>query len=353
LSKLAERLFDWYAHNARKLIWRGHRDPYAIWISEIMLQQTRVETVIPYFEKWMILFPNVSDLAGATESDVLSAWEGLGYYSRARSLRLSAQKIMEEHNGKLPDNLVDLMRLPGIGRYTAGAIASIAFNANVTTLDGNIRRVFARLFDIQVIVNSPQGEKIIWELLEKELPKGKAGDFNQALMDLGATICTPQNPDCEHCPLLKLCLARSNGVQTERPILKTKPVQPQFNYLGAIIQKEDKFLLAQRPSHGLLGGLWEFPNFRIVSDEGNLEKNLACLLFNRFGIEVQILNKQVIIKHAYTHFRLILHVYNCEWIADITSVPEIFYWVPRNKLPKYPMGKVARQISRILLPNEE
>ena len=349
MSKLAELLLDWYALNARELPWRGHRDPYAIWISEIMLQQTRVETVIPYFKKWMDIFPSVSDLALASESDVLSTWEGLGYYSRARSLRISAQKIMEEHNGKLPENLMDLVKLPGIGRYTAGAIASIAFNENVTTLDGNIRRVFARLFDIKEVVNSPAGEKILWDLLEKELPKGKAGDFNQALMDIGATLCTPQSPDCQHCPLQGLCLARSRGVEKERPILKAKPVQPQFTYVGAIIQKDDSFLMTKRPSRGLLGGMWEFPNDRNVSEEDDLEEKLSQILFRTFGVEVNILKKQTIIRHAYTHFRLIMHVYKCKWIADITELPEMCYWVPRNELPNYPMGKVARQISRIII----
>ena len=349
MSKLAEPLLNWYAHSARKLPWRGHRDPYAIWISEIMLQQTRVDTVIPYFEKWMKKFPNVSDLALASESDVLSIWEGLGYYRRARSLRLAAQKIMEEHNGRLPRELMELIKLPGIGRYTAGAIASIAFNANVTTLDGNIRRVFTRLFDIQVIVNSPAGEKILWELLDSELPRGKAGDFNQALMDLGASLCSPQVPDCEKCPLMDLCLAKAKGVQNERPILKTKPVQRLHTYVCAIIQKESSFLLVKNPSRGLLGGLWEFPNARILSDDDTLEKNLEHLMVNQFGIEVQILKKQAVIKHAYTHFRLILHAYNCNWIAEVAERPGLFFWVPNVELPNYPMGKIARQISITLM----
>jgi len=349
LSKLAELILDWYALNARELPWRGQSDPYAIWISEIMLQQTRVETVIPYFRKWMDIFPSVSDLALASESDVLSTWEGLGYYSRARSLRISAQKIMKEYYGKLPDNMFELIRLPGIGRYTAGAIASIAFNRNVTTLDGNIRRVFARVFDIKDVVNSPVGEKILWNLLENELPKGKAGDFNQALMDLGATLCTPQSPDCEQCPLQKLCLARSRGVENERPILRSKPVQPQFTYIGAIIQKYECFLITKRPSRGLLGGMWEFPNDRIIGEVEKLENKLIQFVSTGLGVDVQILKKQAIIRHAYTHYRLILHTFSCKWVADIAELPEMCYWIPRQELLNYPMGKVARQISRIII----
>jgi A/G-specific adenine glycosylase len=349
LSKLAELILDWYALNSREFPWRVHSDPYAIWVSEIMLQQTRVETVIPYFLKWMQTFPTVSGLAHASESDVLSVWEGLGYYSRARNLRVSAQKIMEEHGGKLPDNLKDLIKLPGIGRYTAGAIASIAFNKDITTLDGNIRRVFARLFDVEEIVNSPAGEEKIWDLLQNELPKGKAGDFNQALMDLGATICTPQSPDCPICPLLGICLARSKGIEEQRPILKNKPVQPQFTSICAIIKKNDSFLLLRRPSKGLLGGLWEFPNDRIVSEGDEFETQQIQLLSSQYGMEVKILEKRAIIKHAYTHFRVILHAYSCAWVADIAELPGTCSWVTRNKLLNYPMGKIARKISRMII----
>jgi len=349
LSKLAELILNWYAINSRELPWRGQRDPYAIWVSEIMLQQTRVETVIPYYEKWMQIFPGVSYLANAAESEVLSVWEGLGYYSRARNLRISAQKIMEAHGGKLPENFKDLVKLPGIGRYTAGAIASIAFNKDISVMDGNIRRVIARFFDINDVVNSPAGEKVIWDLLEKELPKGKAGDFNQALMDLGATICTPQSPDCPNCPLLGRCLARSKGVEEQRPILKNKPIQPEYTSICGIIHKNDDFLLSHRPSRGLLGGLWEFPNERISSQVDEHEKQLIQLLSDQYGIEVNIIEKQAIIKHAYTHFRVILHAYNCEWVTDVADLPGACSWVSRNDLLNYPMGKIARIISRMII----
>ncbi|MFH2038815.1 MAG: A/G-specific adenine glycosylase [Chloroflexota bacterium] len=345
MNKLAERLLHWYAHHARKLPWRNLKDPYAIWISEIMLQQTRVDTVIPYFNKWMKQYPNVFELSLSTESDVLSIWEGLGYYRRARSLHLAAQKIVEEYQGNFPHDVMELIKLPGIGRYTAGAIASIAFNEDVTTLDGNIRRVFARLFDVQMVANSPVGEKYLWRLLESELPRGKAGDFNQALMDMGATLCIPQDPDCEQCPLMDLCLANARGVQNERPILKAKPIQKFFTYVCGIIQKENSYLLVKKPSHGLLGGLWEFPNDRKFSELDSLEKNLENLLVQKFGIEVQILNKQVTIKHAYTHFRLILHAFNCNLITESVEKKGLYQWVPCAELPNYPMGKIARQIS--------
>src|SRR5512145_3423018 len=189
-TEFARRLLAWYGLNARTLPWRGYPDPYAVWVSEIMLQQTRVETVIPYFERWMKRFPTLQALAEAPLQDVLSLWEGLGYYSRARNLHKTAQIVMAEHNGKLPADVAALRRLPGIGRYTAGAMASIAFGFDEPALDGNIRRVYARLFDVAEPARSPAGEKQLWTLASEHLPPGRAGDYNQALMDLGATLCT-------------------------------------------------------------------------------------------------------------------------------------------------------------------
>jgi A/G-specific adenine glycosylase len=210
-SRLVSRLLTWYRRHGRSLPWRGHPDPYAVWVSEIMLQQTRVETVIPYFEKWMRLFPTITDLAKASEQEVLNAWEGLGYYSRARNLHKAAQIVREQYAGELPHDLSALRKLPGIGRYTVGAIASIAFGMDEPTLDGNLRRVFARLFNVSEPSDSPAGEKILWGLAAEHLPKGQAGDYNQALMDLGATICLPKNPRCLICPLMELCQARAKS----------------------------------------------------------------------------------------------------------------------------------------------
>jgi A/G-specific adenine glycosylase len=186
-------LLDWYEKNARDLPWRSHQSPYYTWISEVMLQQTQVNTVIPYFERWMIRFPDIRALADADEQEVLSLWEGLGYYSRARSLHRAARQVMADFNGRLPDSSRSLQELPGIGPYTGAAIASIAFGENAAAVDGNVRRVFSRLFNIRVPVRSTEGEQQVRELTEENLPHGKAGDYNQALMDLGATICTSRN----------------------------------------------------------------------------------------------------------------------------------------------------------------
>ncbi|MEP0804069.1 MAG: A/G-specific adenine glycosylase, partial [Chloroflexota bacterium] len=249
---LQTRLLAWYRKNKRILPWRGHPEPYAVWVSEIMLQQTRVETVIPYFERWMRLFPTVQALAEASEQEVLNAWEGLGYYSRARNLHKAAKVIVRDFGGNLPHSLSELIKLPGIGRYTAGAIASIAFGADEPALDGNLKRVYARLFDVTEAVDSPKGEKLLWEIARRNLPHGRAGDFNQALMDLGAAVCLPKNPRCLLCPLMELCKARENGTQELRPVRKPKKAVPHHVHAAGVIVRRGRVLLARRPPGGLL-----------------------------------------------------------------------------------------------------
>lgn len=356
-SRLASRLLDWYRQQGRSLPWRGHPDPYAVWVSEIMLQQTRVEAVVPYFEKWMRLFPTVRHLAEASEQDVLNAWEGLGYYSRARNLRKAARIVVEQHHGEVPRDLKALRALPGIGRYTVGAIASIAFNMDEPTLDGNLRRVFSRLFDVSEPADSNAGEEILWKLAAEHLPKGQAGDYNQALMDLGATICSPKNPRCLLCPLMEICRARANGTQEERPVLKPKKEIPHFTHAAGVIVRQDgreastekekvshaEVLLAKRPSKGLLGGLWEFPNGRV---DGEPAKELESALEAGYGLKVRTGEALGAIQHAYTHFRVTVHAFRCELVA--ISDQGVLKWVKLEEMENYPMGKVDRQIARVL-----
>lgn len=211
-DELSRRLLAWYDREQRRLPWRGHPDAYAVWVSEIMLQQTRVETVIPYFERWMQRFPTIQSLAQASQQEVLGLWEGLGYYSRARNLHKAAQVVVEHFGGQLPQERAGLEKLPGIGAYTAGAIASIAFGRDEAALDGNIRRVLARVFAIRTPARSPAGEKELWDLARRCLPPGRAGDYNQALMDLGSALCTPRSPQCMLCPLLAICAGQKLGL---------------------------------------------------------------------------------------------------------------------------------------------
>ncbi len=349
-TEISRALLDWYAANARRLPWRGHPDPYAVWVSEIMLQQTRVETVIPYFERWMERFPSLADLAAADEQAVLQTWEGLGYYSRARNLHQAARRVMQEHNGRLPTGRAELQKLPGIGRYTAGAIASMAFGQDEAALDGNIRRVLARLFDVRLPARSPQGEQRLWQLAEENLPPGRAGDYNQALMDLGAGICTPQRPACLVCPLAEHCQARALGVQEERPVLESKPPIPHITVTAAVIQRDGQVLLARRPSRGLLGGMWEFPGGKQEPGE-ELEQTLQREIREELAAKIAVGAPFGIYHHAYTHFSVSLHAFLCRLAGpdEPTALEhsELCWTVPA-RLGDFPMGKIDRQIARRL-----
>ena len=347
MPRLSSRLLTWYRAHGRTLPWRGLTDPYAVWVSEIMLQQTRVETVIPYFEKWMRLFPTVQALANASEQEVLNAWEGLGYYSRARNFHKSAKIVVEKYDGKLPRDLEELGKLPGIGRYTVGALASILFGMDEPALDGNLKRVYARLFDVSEPVNSSGGEKNLWRIARENLPNGRAADFNQALMDLGATICLPKKPRCLLCPVMDLCLACEHGTQEQRPVKKPKSPTPSHVHVAAVIVRRGRVLLAQRPSRGLLGGMWEFPNARVT---GEPAKALVKALKTgyRLGLRLKRGSDPLgVFQHAYSHFKVAVHAFECE----LTSQPETgnLKWVSLRLLDEYPMGRVDRQIARALV----
>lgn len=349
LSEVSRRLLAWYRQSARKLPWRGSRDAYAVWVSEIMLQQTRVETVIPYFERWMERFPSLRALAEASEQDVLRLWEGLGYYSRARNLHRAAQQVVEQYGGQVPPGRADLQSLPGVGAYTAGAIASMAFGLDEAALDGNIRRVLARVFNLDLPARSPAGERRLWELAREHLPPGQAGDYNQAWMDLGATLCTPQKPACLVCPLAEVCQAHALGVEEQRPILPEKAAVPHHTVTAAVIRRDGLVLIARRPSSGLLGGLWEFPGGKLEPGE-SLPDCLMREIREELATSVQVGAEIGIFKHAYTHFKVTLHAFECELAGPeprAIGASELA-WVGVGDLDGFPMGKIDRQISRKL-----
>jgi A/G-specific adenine glycosylase len=347
-------LLAWYAQHARVLPWRGDSNPYAIWVSEVMLQQTRVETVIPYFERWMSRFPNLASLAQASQQDVLTAWEGLGYYSRARNLHKAAQIVVREMNGELPRDPKALSRLPGVGRYTAGAIASLAFGLDAPVLDGNIRRVLARVFNLTEPARSPAGERRLWELAAEHLPPGRAGDYNQAMMDLGATICTPRAPNCLGCPVSRTCQAYALGVQEERPVALEKPAIPHHIVTAAVIHNQAQVLIAQRPPQGLLGGLWEFPGGKLQPGE-DLAVCLQREIREELGAGIVVQDQLGVYRHAYTHFRVTLHAFHCTLANGDQPRPvqvNDLRWVAPSELAAYPMGKIDRQIARNLILRE-
>jgi A/G-specific adenine glycosylase len=259
VASFQTKFLDWYHDEKRNLPWRATNDPYAIWISEIMLQQTRVDTVIGYYYRFMEQFPTIKDLATADEQKLLKSWEGLGYYSRARNLKAAAQQIMTEFNGEMPQTMTEIRSLKGIGPYTAGAIGSIAFGLPEPAIDGNVMRVVSRLFCIEADIAKASSRGVFDEAMRKIISQDEPGEFNQALMDLGSSICTPTSPRCEECPLQDYCLAFEQGRQTDFPV-KTKKAKPKdVYYIAAAIEDEEQFLLVQRPATGLLANMWHFP----------------------------------------------------------------------------------------------
>jgi A/G-specific adenine glycosylase len=348
-STFAARLLDWFAINARQLPWRDACDPYRIWVSEVMLQQTRVETVIPYYHRWMARFPTISSIAQAPLQSVLAAWEGLGYYSRARNLHRAARLVMSDHGGILPSDPKLLKRLPGIGRYTAAAIASIAFGMDEPALDGNIRRVLARVFEVRTPARSTGGEKQLWQLAADHLPAGQASAYNQAMMDLGALVCTPKSPNCPACPLQEICIARALTAQEQFPVLQPKKEIPHHHVTAAVIHRNSCVLIAQRPHHGLLGGMWEFPGGKLQPGE-DLVTCLKREINEELAVDIQVGASLGVFRHAYTHFRVTLHAFVCLLLSGEPRRLEhhALAWVSPEHLQDYPMGKLDRQIAGIL-----
>jgi len=353
-------LLAWIAAGRRDLPWRRARAPYAVWISEVMLQQTQVASVTPYFERWMIRFPSVRALAEAPLDDVLKAWEGLGYYARARNLQAAAREIVALHGGEVPADREALLRLPGIGRYTAGAILSLAFGRPEPILDGNVRRVLCRVDDIADDPKSPATERRLWEragALVKAAPAGQAGDLNEALMELGALVCTPGKPDCAACPLAKWCLAHARGVEAERPVKTARKQTPHYDVTAALIRDPGgSFLIVRRPAKGLLGGLWGFPGSAAgdcnapVTGSDALATCLADALGETLGIQVEVGEALPAIRHAYTHFRITLHPFFCRVVSgepQALGYPEV-RWVSAAELASYAFPVTDRKIARMV-----
>jgi A/G-specific adenine glycosylase len=344
-NRISRPLLAWYARHRRDLPWRGAADAYHVWVSEIMLQQTQVETVIPYYRRWLARFPTVQALAAAPQQDVLAAWEGLGYYSRARNLHRAAQIVAGELGGALPATVEGLRALPGIGRYTAGAIASIAMGADAAVLDGNVKRVLARVFDFVDDVKSPAGVKKLWALAESLVPPGRAGDYNQALMDLGATICTPRAPQCPVCPLRRQCAAFRLGVQLERPVIGPRRARPARIFAAGVVRKRGRVLIVQRAAGELLGGLWAFPSVE-CGRETDLAACLVRGLRDEWGLAAAVGAQTQTLAHGFTHFTLSLHVFDCRWRAGkLPRGAATSKWVRAGELEDFPMGKMDRAIA--------
>lgn len=358
-SKINQALIQWFRQNRRDLPWRRDRSPYRVWLSEMMLQQTQVETVIPYFHRFLDRFPTIDDLAAAPLGDVLKLWEGLGYYARARNLHKAAKVIVGELNGEWPRTVEGLLSLPGIGRYTAGAIASLAFDAHVPVLDGNVVRVLCRLFAIECDPKDVKVREELWKLAEALLPSPNlgegpgvrvvAGEFNEALMELGALICTPRNPKCEACPLATFCEAKKRGLQDRLPIKTKRKPLPHYDVTAAVIRKNGRILIAQRPLGGRLGGLWEFPGGKVEAGE-TLPQCLRREIREELGIRIRVGKPITSIDHAYTHFKITLHAFECELVSGKPQALQVldFEWVRMSELGKYAFARTDLRIIEAL-----
>jgi A/G-specific adenine glycosylase len=345
-AMIRKKLQAWYRKNGRSLPWRGVADPYRVWISEVMLQQTQVDTVIPYYSRWMLRFPDLAALASAQEQEVLQVWEGLGYYSRARNILRCARVLVKDHAGKLPRDVDQLKTLPGIGAYIAGAIASIAFGIKAAALDGNLKRVLARLAEFRLAVSDAKNATVLKDMLLEILPDKNPGDLNQAFMDLGATICLPRNPLCAECPLKLECTAFQKGIQNELPVKTKKAPVPHYQVAAAVIVKDNKALIDKRSSSGLLGGLWEFPGGKVEAGE-TLADALIRELREELGVKIAVGEPLGSYRHAYTHFKVTVHTFKAT-IEEGDPKPlqsEQVEWVEISRLEEYPMGKVDRLIS--------
>ncbi len=348
LVALRRDLIVWFQQNARALPWRRQPSPYHTWVSEIMLQQTQVATVIPYFTAFIARFPDVQRLAAAPVDEVLKAWEGLGYYRRARHLHQAAQIIVAAHGGQLPAQEKALLALPGIGPSTAGAIRSIAFGQPAALLDGNVKRVLSRLYDLAENIDRPAGERQLWALAAAWVDPAQPGPSNEALMELGALICTPAAPDCNGCPVQVHCQAYAQHTQYERPVRTPRARIPHRDVVAGVVwhaQQPARFLIAQRPARAMLGGLWEFPGGKTEPGEA-LSAALQRELAEELGIGVEVGAPLITFDHAYTHFRITLHVFHARHTAGQPQCLDVadWRWVALDELDGFAFSASDRRI---------
>jgi A/G-specific adenine glycosylase len=346
---LARRLRPWFDRHQRDLPWRRDRDPYRIWVSEVMLQQTQVATVVPYFERFLRAFPTVADLAAAALADVLRLWEGLGYYRRARDLHRAARLLVERHGGAFPDDPAVLGRLPGLGRYTRNAVLSQAFDRRLPILEANSRRVLSRLFGRAEDPRQAEANRWLWRAAEDVLPARGAGAFNQALMELGALVCTPLAPDCAGCPLAPRCRARRLGLQGQIPARAPAPPATRVEEAAVVVWRGRRVLLVQRPPGGRWAGLWEFPHAPLEDGEPH-EAAAARLLADRTGVEARLGAELMTLRHGITRYQITLTCFEAVYAAG--EFRPGFYvaglWLAAEDLAAYPVSAPQRRLARAL-----
>jgi A/G-specific adenine glycosylase len=344
---LSGRLLRWYAARKRDLPWRRTKNPYRIWVSEIMLQQTTVGAVIPYYEAWLRAYPDVRALAQAPLRAVLKSWEGLGYYQRVRNMRRTAQIVLKKHGGRFPEDPAVLAALPGFGPYTTAAVASLAFGRPLPVVDANVRRVMSRMLGIRGPAG-PGPDAEIGRVLEAAISRRSPGNFNQAMMEWGALVCRPKNPLCLRCPGQPLCRAFRRGEQEVIPAPKKSAVK-KIEAVVAVIRDGKRVLIQKRPEKGLLAGLWEFPGGKVEPGE-SLRAALKRELREELGLETEAARPLLTVKHAYTQFQVTLHAFDVTLSGgpNASSKNRSARWVPLKGLDKYPFPSGSLKIIRAL-----
>ena len=350
---LRRRLLAWYDIHARDLPWRRNRDPYAVWLSEIMLQQTQVGAVKAYFERFIEALPTIESLAKADEHEVLRLWEGLGYYRRARQLHQAAKIIAAEHGGRFPSDPDTVRHLPGIGRYTAGAILSIAFDAHEPILEANTLRLFARLLAYPNDPRATEGQRILWAMAEAVLPRNDCGRFNQALMDLGSMLCTVRSPQCETCPLAMLCRANQQGRQQQIPLPKGKREFESVREAAVVIRRRNRILLLRWPEGRRWAGLWDFPRFPVTAGQGAVDpreliENVQALT----GVTISPGTRITTFTHGVTRFRITLECYEAEYVSRKKTKTQLeTRWLQLDELDECPLNSTGRKLAKVLQKN--
>ena len=340
VQSFRKALIAWYLSHKRDLPWRDTTDPYRIWVSEVMLQQTQVATVVPYFLRFIERFKDLESLARADSQGVLKVWEGLGYYARARNLHRAAQIVVKEYGGVIPARWAEFRRLPGVGDYIAAAVLSIAFEQPYPVVDGNVKRVLARLLVVQDPVNKASSAKKFKAIADNLLEQDEPGTFNQAMMELGAMVCRPQQPQCDGCPVQKMCRAyRSAQVQNFPVKLKKQPT-PEYHVAVGVVFKNGRVLITRRKPAGLLGGLWEFPGGKIQKGE---DPESACTreIKEEVNLAITVDSQLSRVRHAYTHFKIVMDVFCCSYVSGkvVLNGPVDYRWVKLQDLDDFPFPK--------------
>jgi A/G-specific adenine glycosylase len=337
IQQFRRELVSWFECNGRSLPWRETKDPYKIWVSEVMLQQTRVITVLDYYPDFIKRFPGVRELAEADTGEVLKYWEGLGYYARARNLHRAAVLIEDELNGNIPSDYKTIRGLPGVGDYIATAVLSLAFDLPHAVVDGNVKRVLSRLFLIDSPIGSSRSRTIFKERIQDLLDPERSGLFNQAMMELGALICHPRQPECPGCPVNLFCQAFRMERQEKYPVPGVKKEIPQHHVVAGVIYNKDRFLITNRKPSGLLGGLWEFPGGK-VEDGESPEAALRREIKEEVGLSIQIEAQLARVHHAYSHFRIIMDVFSCRYQSGevVLKSPVDYRWITVRDIDDYP-----------------